>query len=127
MESAAYVNAFISEDHTFEIGNLLENTPEFSSSLWTTYEIQDGNLQGLGFGLGLYYVGERQGDLDNSYVLPDYFRTDAAIYYRRNNWRAALNFRNLFDIDYFAGSDGSRNQIQPGAPFIILGTFSVQI
>jgi len=124
--SAAYVNAYISEDNTYEVGNRLDNAPEFSSSLWTTYEIQSGNLQGLGFGLGLYYVGDRQGDLDNSYVLTDYFRTDAAIYYRRNNWRAALNIRNLFDIDYFAGSDGSRNQIQPGAPFTILGTFSME-
>lgn len=124
--SAAYVNAYISEDNTYEVGNRLDNAPEFSSSLWTTYEIQSGNLQGLGFGLGLYYVGDRQGDLDNSYVLTDYFRTDAAIYYRRNNWRAALNIRNLFDIDYFAGSDGSRNQIQPGAPFTILGTFSLE-
>ena len=104
----------------------LDNAPEFSSSLWTTYEIQKGNLQGLGFGLGLYYVGDRQGDLDNSYELPSYFRTDAAIYYRRNNWRAALNIRNLFDIEYFAGSDGSRTQIQPGAPFTILGTFSLE-
>ncbi|HEY9778873.1 MAG TPA: TonB-dependent siderophore receptor [Leptolyngbyaceae cyanobacterium] len=124
--SAGYVNAYISEDETYEVGNRLDNAPEFSSSLWTTYEIQKGNLQGLGFGLGLYYVGDRQGDLDNSYELPSYFRTDAAIYYRRNNWRAALNIRNLFDIEYFAGSDGSRTQIQPGAPFTILGTFSLE-
>jgi len=124
--SAAYVNAYISADNTYEVGNRLDNAPEFSSSLWTTYEIQKGSLQGLGFGLGLYYVGDRQGDLDNSYVLPDYFRTDAAVYYRRNNWKAALNIRNLFDVEYFAGSDNSRNQIQPGAPFTILGTFSVE-
>lgn len=123
--SAAYVNAFLSEDETYDVGNRLDNVPEFSSSLWTTYEIQRGNLQGLGFGLGLYYVGDRQGDLDNSYELPSYFRTDAAVYYRRNNWKAALNIRNLFDVKYFAGSDSSRNQIQPGAPFTILGTFSV--
>ena len=124
--SAGYVNAYISEDETYDVGNRLDNAPEFSSSLWTTYEIQKGNLQGLGFGLGLYYVGDRQGDLDNSYELPSYFRTDAAIYYRRNNWRAAVNIRNLFDVEYFAGSDGSREQIQPGAPFTILGTFSLE-
>ncbi|MGL4621226.1 MAG: TonB-dependent siderophore receptor [Chroococcidiopsis sp.] len=124
--SAAYINAYISADNTYEVGNRLDNAPEFSSSLWTTYEIQKGSLQGLGFGLGLYYVGDRQGDLDNSYVLPDYFRTDAAIYYRRNNWKAALNIRNLFDVEYFAGSDTSRTQIQPGAPFTILGSFSLE-
>jgi iron complex outermembrane receptor protein len=61
-------------------------------------------------------VGDRQGDLDNSYVLPDYFRTDAAVYYGRNNWRAALNFRNLFDIDYFAVqtvAETKFNQVRP--------------
>ena len=58
--------------------------------------------------------------------LPNYFRTDAAVYYRRNNWKAALNIRNLFDVEYFAGSDSSRTQIQPGAPFTILGTFSLE-
>lgn len=124
--SAGYVNAFLSEDETYDVGNRLDNVPEFSSSLWTTYEIQRGNLQGLGFGLGLYYVGDRQGDLDNSYELPSYFRTDAAVYYRRNNWKAALNIRNLFDVEYFAGSDSSRTQIQPGAPFTVLGSFSVE-
>jgi iron complex outermembrane recepter protein len=66
------------------------------------YEIQQGNLRGLGFGLGLFYVGEREADLDNSYQLPDYLRTDAAIFYNRDRFRTALNFRNLFDnIIYF--------------------------
>lgn len=124
--SAAYIDAFISEDNTLEVGNRLDNVAEFSSSLWTTYEIQSGNLQGLGFGLGLFYVGDRFGDLDNSYVLPSYLRTDAAIYYQRNNWRAALNIKNLFDVEYFTGSDGGRVQVQPGAPLTVLGTFSLE-
>ncbi|HCF25640.1 MAG TPA: hypothetical protein DEV81_00080, partial [Cyanobacteria bacterium UBA11049] len=50
------------------------------------------------FGLGLFYVGERETELPNSNAeLPSYFRTDAAIFYRRDNWRAAINIRNLFD------------------------------
>lgn len=126
--SAGYIDAFISEDNTIEVGNKLDNVAEFTSSLWTTYEIQEGDLQGLGFGLGLYYVGDRFGDLDNSFTLPDYFRTDAAIYYRRNNWKAALNIRNLFDVEYFtSASFGSRVNVQPGAPFTILGTFSLEL
>ena len=34
--SAAYVNAYISEDETYDVGNRLDNAPEFSSSLWTS-------------------------------------------------------------------------------------------
>jgi len=62
---------------------------------------------------------DRFGDLDNSYVLPSYLRTDAAIYYQRNNWRAALNIKNLFDVEYFTGSDGGRVQVQPGAATVL--------
>lgn len=124
--SATYLDARISEDETFPVGNRLDNTAETSASLWTTYDIQRGNLKGLGFGLGLYYVGDRFGDLANSYILPSYFRTDAALFYRRNNWRAALNFKNIFGVEYFEGSDSSRNQIQPGAPLTVIGSLSIE-
>jgi iron complex outermembrane receptor protein len=100
--------------------------PENSASLWTTYEIQSGGLQGLGFGAGLFFVGDRQGDLDNSFQLPSYVRTDAAIYYRRNNWRAALNFQNLFNIDYIRSAAGFRESVYPGEPFTVIGSVSVQ-
>lgn len=46
-------------------------------------------------------MGERAGDLDNSFEVPDYLRTDAALFYRRDRLRVALNIRNLFDEDYF--------------------------
>ncbi len=82
--SYAYTDAEITEDNSFSVGNRLVGVPENQASLWTTYEIQSGDLRGLGFGLGLFYVGERAGDLDNSFEIPDYLRTDAAIYYRRD-------------------------------------------
>ncbi|PSB49281.1 TonB-dependent siderophore receptor [Cyanosarcina cf. burmensis CCALA 770] len=120
--SYASTDAQITEDNTLPVGNRLDNVPENAFNLWTSYEIQQGTLQGLGFGLGLFYVGERQGDLDNSFQVPSYLRTDAAIFYNRDRFRAALNFRNLFDIDYFEGSLGSN--VFPGAPFTVLGTVS---
>jgi iron complex outermembrane recepter protein len=121
-----YLDAFVSEDNTDIIGNRLANVPENQFSLWTTYEIQRGNLQGLGFGIGLFFVGDRQGDQENTFTLPSYFRTDAALFYRRNNWRAQLNIQNLFDVEYFSSATfGSRLGVNPGAPFTILGTVSV--
>ncbi|WP_442947493.1 hypothetical protein [Nostoc sp.] len=39
-------------------------------------------------------MGDRQGDLENTFTLPSYVRTDAAIYYRRDNWRVRLNIKN---------------------------------
>ncbi|WP_144873884.1 TonB-dependent receptor domain-containing protein, partial [Hyella patelloides] len=92
-----------------------------------TYEIQKGNLEGLGFGLGFLALSDRPGDLDNTFDLPGYFRTDAALFYKRDNWRTQLNIENLFDIEYFASTNfDSRSSVNPGAPFTILGTIAVE-
>lgn len=72
-------------------------------------------------------MSERFGDNENSYVLEDYFLTNAAVSYQRDNWRAALNFRNLFDVDYIDSSEGSRDiENRPGEGFTIVGSFSVE-
>lgn len=84
-----------------------------------------GDLKGLGFGAGLFFIGDRQGDLSNTFTLPSYVWTDAAIFYHRDNWRVGLNIKNLFDVYYFE-SASSRNSVYPGAPFTMLGTVSVQ-
>ncbi|WP_375480032.1 TonB-dependent siderophore receptor, partial [uncultured Nostoc sp.] len=120
----SYIDAQITKDNFFPVGNRLDNVPYNSFNLWTTYQFQQGSLQGLGFGLGLFYVGERQGDLDNTptSVLPSYFRTDAAIFYQRGRYRAALNFTNLFNVDYFEGTGDF--ELIAGAPFTVRGTIS---
>jgi iron complex outermembrane recepter protein len=122
--SYAYTDAEITEDNAFAEGNRLTNVPEHQASLWTTYEIQGGNLKGLGFGLGLFYVGERQGDLDNSFSLSDYLRTDFSLFYRRDRFKVALNFRNLFNTDYFRASDGGNLSLLRGEPFTVVGSVS---
>jgi iron complex outermembrane recepter protein len=123
--ATAYIDAKISDDNTFTVGNRLNNAPEFSASLWSTYEIQSGGLKGLGFGLGAFFVGERQGDLANSFQVPSYLRTDAALFYRLNKVRFALNFENLFGVRYFENAE-SDLRVFPGAPFTVKGTVSVQ-
>ena len=81
----------------------------------------------MGFGLGLKYVGARKGGLPNSFEVKDYLTTDAAIFYKKNNWRAALNFKNLFDIDYIEGVNTFRaRNIYPGKPFTVIGSVSVE-
>ncbi|MES1023250.1 TonB-dependent siderophore receptor [Gloeocapsa sp. BRSZ] len=121
----AYNNARVTEDNTIPVGNRLFGAPEHSFNLWTTYQIQQGNLQGLGFGLGFSYVGNTQANLANTIELPSFFRTDAAIFYERDRFRAALNFRNLFDVEYYIGR-GSDTLIYAGEPFTVQGTVSWQ-
>ena len=121
----AYTDAQITNDNRTStvVGNRLNNTPENAINLWTTYEIQKGSLQGLGFGVGFFFVGDRQGDLANTFKLPSYFTTDAAIFYKRGQLRTQLNFKNLFDVDYF---DTALNDLRvfPGEPFTVQGTIS---
>ncbi|MDM9380814.1 TonB-dependent siderophore receptor [Chlorogloeopsis sp. ULAP01] len=121
----ALTDAKITKDNTFPVGNQINNVPNHSFNLWTTYEIQSGNLQGLGFGLGFFYVGARQGDLLNTFELPSYLRTDAALYYKRGQFRAGINFRNLFNVDYFESAQ-NRNRVFYGDPFTVQGTISWQ-
>ncbi|MBD2727749.1 TonB-dependent siderophore receptor [Nostoc sp. FACHB-892] len=121
----AYTDAIVTEDNRIPEENRINNVPEHAFSLWSRYDIQQGNLQGLGFGLGLFYVGERQGDLNNTFSLPSYVRTDAALFYRRNNFRAALNFQNLFDNEYFETAEGDL-RVFPGAPRTVKFTLGWQ-
>ena len=114
--SYAYTDARITKDNSLPVGNRLSNVPNHALSLWTGYEVQQGDLQGWGAGLGLFYVGDRA-DFDNSYSVPSYLRTDAAISYKRDQFKAALNFRNLFNTNYFESSLGSR--VYVGQPFTV--------
>ncbi|MEM1425436.1 MAG: TonB-dependent receptor [Cyanobacteria bacterium P01_H01_bin.130] len=123
----AYTDTEILESTTGTTGNRLFNSPEHQANLWTTYEIQSGSLEGLSFGLGFNYVGERFGDLDNSFQVDDYFLTNAVVAYERNNWKAAVNFRNLFDIDFIESVANSRTgEIFPGEGFTVVGSFSIR-
>ncbi|MBE7384641.1 MAG: TonB-dependent receptor [Leptolyngbya sp. SIO1E4] len=125
----AYTDTEITESNDVNSpeGSRLAGAPEHNFNLWTRYNIQSGSLEGLGLGLGFNYVGERFGDNANSFRLDDYFLTNAAISYERDNWQAALNFRNLFDVDYIEASTGTGRlfNIYPGEGFTVIGSFSI--
>jgi iron complex outermembrane receptor protein len=121
----AYTNAEITQDNFFTVGNRLANVPKHSASLWSTYQIQAGPAKGIGFGLGFLYVGDRFGDTGNSFILPSYLRTDAALYYRRDKFKIGLNFQNLFNVEYFK-SAAFRESIYVGDPFTVIGSVSIE-
>ena len=122
--SYAYIDAEVTEDNTDIVENRLIGVPAHSASLWMTYEIQSGDLQGVGFGLGFNFVGEREGDLENSYKVDSYFLTNAAVFYRRDNWRVRLNVDNLFDVNYIE-TPGDRVRFnEEGDPFTLRASIS---
>ncbi|MBW4549715.1 MAG: TonB-dependent siderophore receptor [Aphanocapsa sp. GSE-SYN-MK-11-07L] len=124
--SYAFTDAQVTADNSIPstVGQPLRGVPKHQASLWSTYMIQEGDLRGLGFGLGLFYVGERQDNFGNSAQLESYLRTDAALYYRRNRFNAAINVRNLFNIDYVSSPNFGTLFINRGTPLTIVGSIS---
>ncbi|WP_366941847.1 TonB-dependent receptor [uncultured Nostoc sp.] len=106
------------------VGRRLENTAYHGASLWTTYQIQQGSLKGLQFGGGIFFVGSRIVNQSDPDTLPSYLRTDAAISYKHDNWRAALNFKNIFNVRYY---DTNGYFFVPQAPLTVLGTISFEL
>jgi iron complex outermembrane recepter protein len=126
--SYAYTDAKVAADSDPTlVGKKLFGVPEHAASLWTTYELQQGQMQGLGFGAGLNFKGDRQGDLENTYRLGSYLTADAAIFYKKDDWRFGLNFKNIGDLKYVESSQGlttSSNNF--GDPFTVIASVSVK-
>jgi iron complex outermembrane recepter protein len=121
----AYTDTEITEDNNGNQGNRPYDVPFHSGSLWMTYELPSGDLEGLGFGAGIFAASSRQGDNGNTFEVPGYIRTDAALFYRRRNWEVGINVKNLFDVEYVE-SAFSQEAVFFGSPFTILGTVSVE-
>ena len=127
--SYAYIDATVTDDiDETIIGNQLFGVPENKATLWTTYEIQQGSLKGLGLGLGLgfEYADNRFGDLNNSYTIGDYTIGNAAIFYQQDQYRLAVNFKNFTDAEYFTAVTGGDGGIEAGFPLTVIGSVSVK-
>lgn len=122
-----FLDARISRDAVFPVGNRLVGVPSFSGSLWTTYEFREGWLHGLGIGAGVSYVGQRFGDLNNTYTVGSYARVDAAAWYDFDErWRLSVNLRNLTDARYIEQPFNQFNNA-PGAPFSVLAAIRAKL
>lgn len=106
------------EKNSANVGKRLYAVPVNSGSLWARYEFA-GGLDGLGLGIGLVSVGQRFGNLANTWSLEAYNRFDAAASYRfrRSGGPVTLqvNLENLTNERYFQAATGDIMAI-PGSP-----------
>ncbi|WP_337186342.1 TonB-dependent siderophore receptor [Phenylobacterium sp.] len=110
----SYIDARVSRDNTFRVGSQLPGAPMHSASLWNKYTVQEGMLEGLELGLGVYYVDDRAIALPNpAFRLPNYVRVDAMAAYGRGPWRVQVNLKNLGDETIY---DLSSTNIFPQEP-----------
>jgi iron complex outermembrane receptor protein len=118
--SAAYLDATVTSDEDIPVGNRLANVPAWSGSIWSTYEVQNGAWEGFGFGGGLFLMSERQGDIENTFTLPGYGRTDLTAFYRINeHFKASLTVKNVFDKSYLKSAQNNL-EIYAGDPRTVM-------
>jgi iron complex outermembrane recepter protein len=123
----SFLDARITKDTTFAVGNRLVGAPAFSGSIWSTYQFQEGFLLGWNVGAGITYVGRRAGDLNNSYSVGGYARLDAAVFYDfSEHARFSINARNLTDRRYIEQPFNQFNNL-PGAPLSVLATITARL
>ncbi|MEP1385127.1 MAG: TonB-dependent siderophore receptor [Paraglaciecola sp.] len=111
--------------------NRPRNVAENTFNVWASYELQGGELEGLGMGGGLFYVGDRYGDDANTYKLDAYTVVDLSAWYTVNipglgasdTLRFQLAVKNLLDEEYYSASGGDL-RISIGTPRTVVGSVS---
>ncbi|MCO8164126.1 TonB-dependent receptor [Pseudomonas sp. 21LCFQ010] len=122
--NVAVLDAKLIKDTQLEEGNRLEGIPVLSGSLWSSYQLQSGPLQGLGIGAGVIYAGKRYGNLANNYSASGYARIDMSLFYDINEQlRVSLNARNVTDRDYIETVASAGNYA--GEPASVTATLSM--
>ena len=119
----SYINAFVANDPNFA-GNQLPGIPNNQSNLWLNYTFEKGSMKGLGLGLGYSLVGNRQGDLANTFTVGSYGLLNAALSYEwsEKKYRVALNFNNIGNAKYISGVSTGDTGLQVGSPFAVIGS-----
>ncbi len=132
----AYTDAKITKDNSGLAGNKVANVPKHAGSIWLKYDHSGIRARdGLSLGFGVFAVGARQGDNQNTFILPGYTRLDMSVAYRlkikHSMLTAQVNVRNLLDKDYYRSTspllNGSpRLAILPGEPRVVLGSLRLE-
>ncbi|WP_422368579.1 TonB-dependent siderophore receptor [Pelagibius sp.] len=104
-----YQDLEITEDNDGNAGNTPAGAADHWASIWGDYTIQEGDLAGLGAGVGVRYVGSSAGNVENTFEAPGYTLVDAAIRYdlggiapALTGSQFALSATNIFDKRYVA-------------------------
>ena len=125
LASYSYMDSEIVDDNSASLsneGNTPFSVPENKARVWGSYEFQDGDLAGLGLGLGAEYVDERFGNDANTFKLPSYTIFDAAAWYyipmgAGNKLRLQAGVKNLTDKTWYpANGSGNAFRINVGDP-----------
>ncbi|TKB72319.1 MAG: TonB-dependent siderophore receptor [Nitrospira sp.] len=132
---ATYANqdVRVTKDNTIPVGNRLQFVPRNVGSVWTTYEVQQGDLKGFKLGGG---VNGQDGVVDNDntikssgYVLVG-LMTGYSYYVGTSKVTAQLNVDNLLDQTYstnaFSLGFGNIGFVNFATPRTFLGSIRIE-
>lgn len=127
----AYTDARITQNNDGNVGHRVVQVPEHSGSVWAKYAVIP---QRLDTGAGLYLVGKREGDNENTFQLPGYGRIDMFAAYHwivgTSRFTAQFNVYNLLDKQYYKSTnafDGNpRAGILPGEALTVIGSIRAE-
>jgi iron complex outermembrane receptor protein len=98
----AYTAATVTDDggqSTTTVGQWLDNVPRHTFNSSARYRFK-GELSGWELNGGVHGQSMQR---TNGYTLPGYVLADIGVAYNAERWRAALNVKNLFNTEYYAG------------------------
>lgn len=130
--SYAYTDARFTTNNDGLQGNLLANVPRNSGSIWAKYQLIPEKMF---IGLGGNFRGTRQGDNQNSFLLPGYATLDAYLAYKFNfagktKLTTQLNVNNILDKAYYINSNVydavPSLAIMPGQPLSVMGSLKLE-
>jgi catecholate siderophore receptor len=109
----AYQDSFVtSSTANAQQGAQVAQAPHHMFSLWNDYQF----LPRLGAGVGLMNRSNMFAGIDNTVIIPSFFRADLALFYSVNERiRIQANVENLLDRRYYVNADSNTN-ISPGFP-----------
>jgi iron complex outermembrane receptor protein len=119
----SYIDAKVTKDNVYPVGDHPNNVPPQSLSLWTKYTFTDGALKGLGGGIGGSFYSAQWGDLPNTFRLPAYALVNANLSYDLGEYALQINVKNLLDQRYAAGAYNDL-YVNPGAPRSVMARIS---
>lgn len=98
----SYTAAIVTDDggqKATTVGQWLDNVPRHNFTTSARYRFK-GQLSGWELNGGVHGQSRMR---TNGYQLPGYVLTDIGVAYNAERWRAALNVKNLFNTEYYAG------------------------
>lgn len=105
------------------VGKRLFNVPEQTLRVAARYDVRQGDLTGLGLGLGASHRSSLAGDTANTFFTPAVTLVDAQASYKRGGMKYSASVSNLLNKQYYAPmAYFSGGQVVPGTPrTLVLG------